>query len=59
MRYITVRVVDSGGKPRSNARVSVYVHQFATEGMKDAVYTNSDSEANFQLDTTWSFHSLS
>ena len=35
MRYTTVHVVDAGGKPRSNARVSVYVHQFAAEGMKE------------------------
>lgn len=50
MKYATVRVVDSGGRPQSNAKVSVYVHQFAAEGMKDAQYTNSDGETDFKLD---------
>ncbi len=50
MKYTTVRVINSSGSPRSNARVAVYVHQFAAEGMKDAEYTNSDGEVSISLD---------
>ena len=50
MRYVTVRVVDSGGRPQSNIRVAIYVNQFAASGMKDPQYTNSDGETEFALD---------
>ena len=50
MRYVTVRVVDSGGRPQPNTRVSVYVHQFLAEGMKGPEYTNSDGCVEFALD---------
>lgn len=50
MKYITVRVVNSEGRPQYYARVSVYVYQFAAEGMKEAQYTNADGETDFKLD---------
>ena len=50
MKYVTVRVVNSSGSPVSNAKVSVYVHQFLAEGMKNPEYTNSDGEAEITLD---------
>ena len=50
MASIMVRVVGSDGRPRSSERVSVYVYQFGASGMKEAVYTDSDGEADFDLD---------
>jgi len=50
MRYVTVRVVDSGGRPRSGVRVALYVYQFAASGMKDPQWTDSNGEADFTLD---------
>lgn len=50
MKYTTVRVVDSGGRPQSGAKVSIYIHQFAAEGMKGPQYTNPDGKADFSLD---------
>lgn len=49
MKYTTVRVVDSGGRPQSNAKVSIYVHQFMAGGMTEPQYTNANGEANFKL----------
>ena len=50
MKYASVRVVDSGGRPRSGEKVSVYVYQFAAGGMIGPEYTNSDGLADFTLD---------
>lgn len=50
MRYMTVRVVDASGKPRSNTRVGIYIHQALASGMADTVYTDSNGEADFTLD---------
>ena len=50
MKYATVRVVDSSGRPQANIKVSVCVHQFTAQGMKDAQFTTSDGETDFQLD---------
>lgn len=50
MKYVTVRVVDSGGRPQANVKVSIYINQFAAQGMKEPQYTNSSGEAEFQLD---------
>ncbi len=50
MKYTTITVVDSGGRPQSNARVSLEIHQFAAGGMKGPEYTGSDGKADFALD---------
>ena len=50
MRYVTVRIADSGGRPQCCAKVSIYVHQFLAEGMKGPEYTNSDGSVEFALD---------
>lgn len=50
MRYITVRVVESSGRPRSNARIGVWIYQTLANGMKEYVYTNSEGEAHISLD---------
>lgn len=49
MRYVSVRVVDAGGRPARDARVSMDIHQFAAGGVKTE-YTNSEGIAQFQLD---------
>ncbi len=49
MKNVLVRVYDGGGKPAHNARVSLWVYQFAASGSKEK-YTNSDGEAEFDLD---------
>ena len=50
MKYVTVRVVGSGGNPQSNAKVSLYISQTFASGMKGPEYTNSDGEVDFDLD---------
>lgn len=50
MKYTTILVVDSGGRPQSNARVSLEVHQFLAGGMKGPQQTGSDGKADFSLD---------
>ena len=49
MRYVSVRAVDSSGRPQSNVRIVIEVHQFAGGGVRTE-YTNSDGLAEFQLD---------
>ena len=49
MRNVSVRAADSAGRPQSNIRVSIEVHQAFGGGVKTA-YTNSDGLAEFQLD---------
>ena len=49
MRYVSVRVVDSSGRPQRDTRVGIEVHQFAAGGVKTE-YTNSDGLAEFELD---------
>ena len=49
MRYVSVRVVDSGGRPQRDVRVGIEVHQFLASGVKTE-YTNSDGVAQFSLD---------
>lgn len=49
MKYVSVRVVDSGGRPLRDSRVGIEVHQFLAGGMKSE-HTNSDGLCEFQLD---------
>lgn len=49
MKHVKVTVVDSGGSPKSDIKVSIYVHQFAAQGMTEPQYTDRDGEANFKL----------
>lgn len=50
MKYVTVRVVDSGGRPQSDVKVSIYVHQMLAEGMKGPEYTDASGLTDFDLD---------
>ncbi|MBC7529383.1 MAG: hypothetical protein H7308_17780 [Chthonomonadaceae bacterium] len=50
MKYVTVRVIDSNGRPQSDVRVSLLVYQTLASGMKTPQYTSSNGEANFDLD---------
>lgn len=52
MRYVTVRVVDSGGRGQSNAKVSIWVGGIAG-GFLSPEYTDSDGEANFKIDDSY------
>lgn len=58
MRYVTVRVVNSGGRPESNAKVTLWVGGIAG-GFLTPEYTNSDGEADFKLDDAYSEISIS
>ena len=49
MRYVSVRVVDSGGRPKRDARVAIEVHQFLAGGVVGE-NTDSDGIAQFRLD---------
>ena len=49
MRYVSVRAVDSSGRPVRDVRIALEVHQFLAGGMK-AEHTNSDGVAEFTLD---------
>ena len=49
-RYISVRVVDAGGKPVSQARVTLYVSQTLASGTLPEKYTGSDGLAEFAPD---------
>ncbi len=49
MRYVSVRVVGSDGRPVRDARVGIEVHQFLAGGVKTE-YTDSEGLAEFQLD---------
>ena len=49
MRYVSVRVVDSGGRPKRASRVALEVHQFLAGGVKSDD-TDSDGLAQFSLD---------
>jgi len=49
VRYVAVRVVDSGGHPKRDARVAIEVHQFLAGGVKSD-NTDSDGLAQFSLD---------
>jgi len=48
-RYITVRVVNSSGKPEYYARVTLWVYQFAAGGSYEK-HTNSDGVVEFDVD---------
>jgi hypothetical protein len=50
MRNVLVRVYDSGGRPVSNARIGIEVHQFLAGGVLPYKYTNSNGEAEFDMD---------
>ncbi len=50
MKHTTILVVDGGGRPQSNARVALEIHQFAAGGMKGPEMTGSDGRADFSLD---------
>lgn len=51
MRSVLVRVVDSGGRPVSNARVAIGVYQsFSAGGVLPDKYTDSNGEAEFDVD---------
>lgn len=58
MKYVTVRVVDSGGRPQSNAKVALWVGGIAG-GFVQPQYTNSNGEADFKLDDSYSEISVS
>ena len=47
---MTVRVVDSSGRPKKGARVGVYIHRFLASGFKPNVHTDGNGEAVFTLD---------
>jgi hypothetical protein len=49
-RYLTVRVVDSGGRPKKGARVGLYVHRTLASGFKPNVYTDAEGKVEFALD---------
>ena len=49
MRYVSVRVVDGGGRPKRDARVALEIHQFLAGGVKSE-NTDSDGLAQFSLD---------
>ncbi len=49
MRYVSIRVVDSGGRPKRDVRVALEIHQFLAGGVK-AQNTDSNGLANFSLD---------
>ncbi len=49
-RYISVRVVDAGGKPTYYARVVLYVSQTLASGPLPEKYTNSNGLAEFETD---------
>lgn len=48
--YMTVRVVDSSGKPRKRARIALYVHEFLAGGFKPDQYTDDEGQVEFKLD---------
>jgi hypothetical protein len=48
MRYVSVRIVDSSGRPQRDIRVGIGVSQFAASGVETG-YTNGDGMAQFQL----------
>lgn len=49
-RYVTLRVVDSGGRPKKGAKVGCYIHRFMASGFKPNQYTDSEGEVEFTLD---------
>lgn len=49
-RYISVRVVDAGGKPANYAKVVLYVSQTLASGPLPEKYTNSEGLAEFEAD---------
>lgn len=49
-RYISVRVVDSGGRPVYYARVALYASQFLASGSLPDKQTNSEGVAEFETD---------
>ncbi len=49
-RYISVRVVDSSGKPAYYAKVVLYVSQTLASGPLPEKYTNSEGLAEFETD---------
>ncbi len=58
MKYVTVRVVDGSGRPQSNAKVAFWVGGIAG-GFLPPQYTNSDGEADFKLNDSYSEISVS
>lgn len=60
MRYVTVRVVDGGGRPQSGVKVTIWVYQtFAVTGHIDPQYTDSNGETEFRLDDGYNEISIS
>lgn len=49
-RYISVRVVDTSGKPANYAKVVLYVSQTLASGPLPEKYTNSEGLAEFEPD---------
>jgi len=49
-RYISVRVVDSGGRPVRNARVVIHASQFLASGSLPEKYTGEDGSADYETD---------
>jgi hypothetical protein len=49
-RYMTVRVVDAGGKPAHDARVTLWVKQLLASGPLPEKRTNREGLAEFEAD---------
>jgi hypothetical protein len=49
-RYMTIRVVDGAGRPKSGARVGVYIHRFLSSGFKPDQHTDNDGQVEFSFD---------
>ncbi|HET6382530.1 MAG TPA: hypothetical protein VFJ58_03990 [Armatimonadota bacterium] len=49
LRCISVRAVDSAGRPVRDTPITLEIHQFAAGGMK-AEFTDSEGLAQFELD---------
>jgi hypothetical protein len=50
MRYVSVRVMESNGRPARDARVSIHVSQFLASGSVPDQNTNSEGLTEFELD---------
>lgn len=49
-RYVSVRVVDEGGKAVSSATVALYLYQSLASGGAGQKQTNSEGLAEFEVD---------
>lgn len=49
MQYISIRVLDTSGRPKHNARVAIGVNQFLASGVLQPKFTNTDGLVRFEL----------